>query len=77
MSYHTILVAFVVEDVDREAAERHLHELLPEVDGENGLDCWWVAEDERYDRSDCDSAVFCGPGNQQRARSLITAAELD
>lgn len=77
MSFHTILVAVVVQGTDRESAERHLHDLLPRPGEDNDIDCWWIAEDERYDRSDCDSAVFCGVGNQRKARSLIEAGGLD
>lgn len=78
MSYHTILVAVCIEAESRQEAEEELHQLLPDPSSEdNGVDCWWIAEDERYDRSDNDSAVFCGVGNQRKARSLIEAAGLE
>jgi hypothetical protein len=35
-----------------------------------------VAEDDRLDGSDCDSAVFVSPGNQGRARDLLRATDL-
>lgn len=35
------------------------------------IDSWWFAEDERYDRSDCDSAVFVKPGKQAEAVALL------
>lgn len=76
MAYHTILVAVVVQGHDRESAERHLHDVLPTPGEDNDIDSWWIAEDERYDRSDCDSAVFCGVGNQHKARDLIEKAGL-
>lgn len=37
---------------------------------------WWVAEDDRSDGSDCDSAVFVEPGNQAIASLLLHAARL-
>ena len=37
---------------------------------------WWIAEDERSDRSDCDSAVFVPMGRQAEARALLRAAGL-
>lgn len=71
--YHTILAAFVIKGDSRQAAEEALHQLLPVptyADG-NQLDCWWIAEDERYDRSDNDSAVFCKKGVQGPASRLL------
>lgn len=76
MAYHTILVAVVVQGHDRESAERALHDALPVPGVSNDIDSWWIAEDERYDRSDCDSAVFCGVGHQHKARDLIEKAGL-
>lgn len=35
------------------------------------LDAWWVANDQRFDGSDCDSAVFVTKGNQSKARALL------
>lgn len=32
---------------------------------------WWVAMDERYDRSDCDSAVFCTQGQQLMSQAAL------
>lgn len=68
------LVAFCVQGIaSREVAEAVLLTHLPRPDGcavnvedeNNGwLDCWWVAEDDRHDGSDCDSAVFVPKGQQ-------------
>jgi hypothetical protein len=35
------------------------------------LECWWVAEDDRRDGSDNDSAVFVNPGAQHAASFLL------
>lgn len=73
---HVFLTAVVVAAKDRETAEKYLHKMLPDAEpwteegvaqGVGGIDSWWVAEDDRRDRSDCDSAVFCIPGKQKEA----------
>lgn len=80
MQEHVILVAIVVAapgDGTREEAEQHLHNVMPKPQSCSEdqqiftVDSWWVAEDERYDRSDNDSAVFVTPGNQQEATNLL------
>ena len=61
MRARTILVAFCVTDCEsmKEAQERLMRQLPdPNHPGVDGIDCWWIAEDERYDGSDNDSAVF-------------------
>lgn len=78
---HVILVAVVVDhDGSREEAELWLHERLNEpafrmqthaVTGGPYVDSWWIAEDERHDRSDLDSAVFVVPGQQVEARNVL------
>ena len=65
MTEHTILVAFTVEADTREQAHENLLITLPEPNG--FLDSWWVAEDDRTDGSDCDSAVFVHQGKQHDA----------
>jgi len=82
---HVFLVAVEVNgDADREKVEKYLHERLP-LDREGAPDgdpdgtyveSWWIAEDERYDRSDNDSAVFVIPGKQREARNLLRTAGL-
>lgn len=82
MSEHVILVAFHVTGPDREAAERALLANLPRPGVLNPyfdstrLEEWWVAEDDRRDGSDNDSAVFVSPGNQQRAFEVLHAEGL-
>jgi hypothetical protein len=59
---HVILVAFVVEaETMQKAQEEGLFpRLTPILQGRSGgpIVEWWVAEDERYDGSDCDTAEF-------------------
>ena len=70
MSYTTVLVAFCVQATDREAAMDQVMGFLPreardpEIWEQAGLDCWWIAEDDRTDGSDNDSAVFVPMGRQ-------------
>lgn len=60
MAAHTILVAFCVNADTREAAQRLLMRRLPRCDADfhTTIDSWWIAEDDRVDGSDNDSAVF-------------------
>ncbi len=78
MNEHVILLAVVVAAPSRKEAEEYLHtrpSLAPEGwSGEQTtpvIDSWWVAEDERYDGSDNDSAVFVVPGTQRQSRSVL------
>ena len=62
---HTILVAFTVHAPTMEQAQQRLMVQLPGgVPDLNHVDSWWIAEDERYDGSDNDSAVFVPMGKQ-------------
>lgn len=87
MPEHVILVAFSVEAPTREGAETVLLNELPRPGTERVINLalpsdariatiwsWWVAEDDRRDGSDNDSAVFVTPGNQHAASSLLHAA---
>jgi len=56
----TVLVAFVVEADTMKQAQELLIAELPKPDDIPQMDSWWIAEDERYDGSDCDSAYFSG-----------------
>lgn len=64
---HTFLVAIEVEaddDLTRADAERYLHGRLPDRGGITPLTVasWWIAEDDRLDGSDNDSAIFVPKG---------------
>lgn len=88
MDEHVILVAFTVFGDTRETAEAaltqaidiyHLQERVTVVDPDGNypaVDSWWVAEDDRNDGSDNDSAVFVTPGNKAAAASLLLAEGL-
>ena len=60
---HTILVAFTVYAPDWTAAQATLMRQLPKP-GVDSIGSWWIAEDERIDGSDNDSAVFVPKGKQ-------------
>lgn len=69
---HVIMVAFEVDADTMANAQTTLMDWLPapsQTDGD--IDCWWIAEDERYDGSDCDSAVFVPMGMQAPTTRLI------
>lgn len=71
---HTFLVAFSVYGETREEAELALHgELLehPVSATDSPIESWWVAEDDRRDGSDRDSAVFVAKGGQANASRLM------
>jgi hypothetical protein len=40
------------------AAQLRLMSHLPDPQQVRAIECWWVAEDERYDGSDNESAIF-------------------
>lgn len=84
MAAHTILIAFVVHGTDRADAQRELMLRLPDpvsdkywpsVGPHEVIDSWWIAEDDRIDGSDNDSAVFVPMGSQQAAVRSLTAME--
>lgn len=66
-------------DMPRERMEEAMRRLLPRPgvhsDGAE-LECWWVAEDDRNDGSDNDSAVFVRPGKAHTAWRILEAADL-
>jgi hypothetical protein len=76
MSEHVMLVAFSVTGATRKEAHGRLLPMLPRPNDDAGLDCWWVAEDDRNDGSDNDSAVFVHPGTQVVASRLLNLAGL-
>lgn len=76
-----LLVAFALDtDAQRETAERSLMNLLPRPGADlaagGQLECWWIAEDDRHDGSDNDSAVFVHPGAAEAAFRLLHAVGL-
>lgn len=78
MSEHVILVALDVVAPDRPIAHRTVTTQLQRVPLGAGpfqadayVDSWWVAEDDRTDGSDNDSAVFVPMGSQPAASRLL------
>lgn len=77
-SSHVILVAFHVDasatdaKFSRAQAMEHMYSAIAhdEYSGPGELS-YWIAEDDRIDGSDCDSAVFCNPGNQEQASRVL------
>ena len=63
----TVLVAAQVHAPSMQAAQQLLMDKMlvrPNSDAFPELECWWIAEDERYDGSDNDSAVMVYMGKQ-------------
>lgn len=80
MSEHTILVALTVEAESRTEAQLAVMAAMPdpnliEARGHK-ITSWWVAEDDRMDGSDNDSAVFCNKGSQSAAFHALYRNEL-
>lgn len=77
---HVILIAFTVEADTRAEAESVLAANIGiqrlNSDVYTGISSWWVADDDRHDGSDLDSAVFVTPGFQARASRVLHAAGL-
>ena len=77
---HTVLVAFTVEADTRAEAhaalQRRLIPTLRHEDATSPVESWWIAEDDRTDGSDCDSAVFVDAGKQAEALRLLWSAGL-
>lgn len=88
MTDHVLLMAFHVTAEDSDPRpftnQRAQENLLPFLtrpgqylrDAGVQLDSWWVAEDDRIDGSDNDSAVFVSPGAQREATALLHKAGL-
>lgn len=69
-----VLVAFKIDEDNMRHAQELLMMLLPNPTSYNSvIGSWWIAEDERYDKSDKDSAVFVNPGCQEKARKMLKA----
>lgn len=80
---HVILVAFDVLAETRHKAQVLLMERMTGVRGPFHLtanhplvDSWWIAEDDRADGSDSDSAVFVEPGRKGHAAAVLHALEI-
>lgn len=75
--FHDVLmVAFDLSGPDTENVHQWLMDNMPEA-GAHGdkdeiyLDSWWIANDERFDWTGTDSAVFVIKGKQEEARNLL------
>lgn len=82
---HIILVAIHMRHNTREGAMELIATglnsspiLSPHAErgGLGHVEAWWIAEDDRVDGSDCDSAVFVFPGMQHTAAELLLENEL-
>lgn len=70
MAEYTFHVAFNVIAPSRQEAEIALAGVLPTPNATTPT-CWWIAEDDRLDGSDNDSAVFVPKGSQADAGHYI------
>lgn len=70
--YRTYLVA-IVADSQQGMIDALVEAQLTDPDFHPGtdIDSWWIAEDDRLDGSDNDSAVFCPRGAQRDISNLI------
>lgn len=70
--YHdVIMIAFDITGISAYEAHDNLIGLMPDPDDLTWMDSFWVANDERFDGSDQDSAVFVRKGCQEEARKLL------
>jgi hypothetical protein len=78
--HDVLLVAFDLRGSSAEEVQNWLKRRMPRGDTAyhsvtSGLtvtlDSWWIANDERFDGSDCDSAVFVKPGMQEISREVL------
>ena len=80
-NFHDVLmVAFDISGPNTQLVHEWLASQMPSAgDHQYGyikgdpinIDAWWIANDERFDGSDTDSAVFVSKGNQEAARQLL------
>lgn len=68
---YIVLVAFDVYGHSMKDAQVRLARGLENVIDRGIADSWWIAEDERYDGSDNDSAVFVPKGSQTAFARLV------
>ena len=78
MPHHVVLVAVEI-DSDQAATLEEAQELLiehvlphyPDANPYTPVTGWWIAEDDRVDGSDNDSAVFVPKGWQESAAQFV------
>lgn len=72
-----LMVAFDITADTAEQAHKWLQSKMPGCYSNDDvlqgitLDAWWIANDERFDGSDTDSAVFVTKGYQNTARDVL------
>lgn len=70
------MAAFSVYGNSQEDSQAKLIESLKLLNQMPHVDCWWIAEDERQDRSDNNSAVFVPYGmTQEEAEDILREAQ--
>lgn len=79
--FHDVLmVAFDISGPSRTVVEAFINNHMPSVEEEHptgvNLDSWWIADDDRLEHGDCDSAVFVKKGCQEEARELLRKQSL-
>lgn len=68
---HVILVAFDVDEEKATDAHEAVMWLLKDAVGKEKITQWWIAEDDRFDGSDNDSAVFVNKGATSAAYKVL------
>lgn len=76
MSEHVVLVAFQVESRSNLVAQAEVMKALKNLVPQGLVVAWWIAEDDRTDGSDNDSAVFVHKGSQRVAYNVLELAQL-
>jgi hypothetical protein len=78
MNEHVFLVGIVVNDANDGGRTETEHDLISSLqtilhsrNTDHNVDSWWIAEDDRHDGSDLDSAVFVKVGEQVAARDAL------
>ena len=71
-----VIVAFTVTGTTNRDRQQRLMDTLPKPSTTKAITSYWIAEDDRWDRSDCDSAVFIPGFAEGRALSQEDAKAL-
>lgn len=66
----TFLVAVVAHE-EKDVHDFLLASRLGPAHEDSLIDCWWMAEDDRQDGSDCDSAIFVPRGSQSDFAQMV------